>query len=370
VGRTGQACIAVGDGRTVTVPVVVHRMLPADADVCAVELVVSHLAGKVQAALCVLAKVPDPAPIRDRPPVAVHTGWRTRLDRSIRVAVWASPHPLPPPPDRLADTVLAHDSGRWGELILPAAMVDVAGRAAALRSRRDLAFDPVRDKLADWLDHQPQPNPTTADDDVLLTGAQVRRWRSPARLAALTIRWRTTPPTGEGAADITALLEAWRVQDKHLWTWETNERDQTNNRRDDTWARAAAWLNAHAGTIVLDDTDLTAVRRRTDTADDDPMLPEVAAAKARARAMLAAPGRLRHRLTATAERVGVTVHTVPATGLTRTHRACGHTATPHPRYAAAAVVTCPHCQQDYDQDHNAALIILDRAPTGGDHATP
>ncbi|MDQ7904673.1 hypothetical protein RB614_09085 [Phytohabitans sp. ZYX-F-186] len=354
VGRTGQVSIAVGGSAMVTLPVVVHRMMPADADVCAAELVVRRLAGTTRAALCVTVKVPDPPAAPPRPPVAVHLGWRGRADGSVRVAVWASPHPLPPPPQHLAEVVVVHDGGRWGELVVPARTVDVAARPAALRSTRDQAFDPVRDKLAGWLDSHPQPDPT--DDDAVLTGEQVRRWRSTARLAALAIGWRTTPPAGGG--EMAALLEAWRVRDKHLWTWEANERHQTSGRRDEMWRRAAAWLTAHTAVLVLDDTDLKTLRR-SDTIDD-PMLPGIAAAKARARAQLVAPGRLRHALTTAARRRGVAVHTVSRAGLTRTHRACGHTAPAHPRYAAAAVVTCPHCHLPYDQDHNAAWIMLDR----------
>jgi len=357
----GEAVWSVGGGRTVTLPIQVHRMMPADADVCEAQLVVTRTGAHWSAALCVTVRLPDPDPVEGRSPLALHCGWRHRPDGSVRVGTWASPEPLVPPAN-LADVLAAHDSGRWGEIVIPASWLELAGRPAALRSRRDLALEPVQRKLAEWLDQNPQPDGD--DGRPGLTGGDVRRWRSANRFAALAIRWRDTPPPGEGAAEMTAVLEAWRRQDKHLWEWEAHSRARLRGRRDDAWRKVGAWLAEQAGVLVVDDVDLAALRQRGDVADDDPVLPGTAAGQARARAALAAPGRLRQCATGAADRRGVAVRTVESGYLTRTCPHCGERGDAHPRYAQSAVVTCPSCGRSYDQDRSAATLMLDRERSG------
>jgi transposase len=83
-------------------------------------------------------------------------------------------------------------------------------------------------------------------------------------------------------------------------------------------------------------------------------------AGARARAALAAPGRLRQLVLAAAARRGVTTREMPARHLSRTCPQCGQVGDAHPRYAAAAVVTGA-CGHTYDQDLAAARLMLTRA---------
>jgi transposase len=112
---------------------------------------------------------------------------------------------------------------------------------------------------------------------------------------------------------------------------------------------------------VTDDSDLAALRRRGDDADEDPVLPGATREKARARAALSAPGRLRQMVVQAARRRGVQVREVAAEFLTRTCPACGVTSDAHPRYAASARVVCPACGHSYDQDFSAAELMLARA---------
>lgn len=361
--RAGRAEVqwCIGGGRMVTLPVQFHRPLPEGCEVLQAELVRTRIAEQTVMHLCLTIRIPDPTPPEDRPVIAVHTGWRTRDDGSVRVAAWRCDSVRLTVPDHLRDVIATHDTGHTGEIVLPARWLDGAGQTAALASQRSLSFDPIRDKIASWLDEHPQPATGGREP---LTGGNVRLWRSPNRLAALATRWRDTPPVGDGGVDIAATLEAWRKQDKHLWRWQDHGREQQIGRRNDGWRRAAAWLADNAGLIVVDDTPLAELRRRPDVADvdsPDPNVPNVVADRARERATIAAPGYLRAAVTTAAARRGVPTLTVDAGNLTRTHRACAHTADPDPRYAAAAVVVCPHCLRPYDQDHNATGLMIDRA---------
>lgn len=353
----GEATWCVGGGRLVTIPVRVHRMIPAEADIAMAQLTRTRVGGHYQLALAVTVKLPDPEPVQERPTVALHLGWRKRPDDTTRVATWASTAVLPVPAS-VADVVVTH-GGRWGEIVTPPRLAG-AGRPAVIASTRATAFGPVLDTMATWLAEHPEAC------DERLTPALVRQWRSPARLAALVWRWRAEPPADSG--ELLEVLEAWRRQDKHLWEFEAHERRQLAAHRDDAWRRAACWLARHAAVIVVDDANLADLRQRDDEADTDPAMPGDAAQTARARAALAAPGRLRQLATVTAAREGVTVHSVPSAGLTRLHRKCGHQAPADPRYAASAVVTCPACGNGYDQDYNAAMLMLERAQQQPDRA--
>lgn len=298
-------------------------------------------------------------------PVALHCGWRQRPDGSVRVGTWHAPEPLTVPA-HLADVAVPYESGRWGEIIIPTGWIDIAGRPPAVQGQRDTALDSLRPQIASWLDQHPQPDPTDDDPDRQLTGGTVRQWRAPGRWAKLAMQWRDAPPAGDGAAEIVEMLEAWRRQDKHLWEWSAHERQQNTARRDDAWRKVGAWLGETAGVLVVDDSDLAALRRASDAADDDPTLPEVQQHKARARAALAAPGRLRQLATAAADRRGVTVRKVSAAGLSRTCPHCRYVGDANPRYAAAAVVVCPACTRSYDQDRSAAALMLTREQSSGD----
>lgn len=361
--RVGEVAFSVGGGRLVTLPIRLHRMIPAAADVCEAQLTVRRVGGHSRIHLSVTVKVPDPPALALRAPVALHVGWRQRGDGSVRVGTWSAAEPLRVPAALLheehPDGVVTVDGDhRRGEVVLPARWLDLAGRPESLRSRRDVALEPVARKLAEWLDEHPQP--ATDDGRPGLTGAEVRRWRSPGRFAALVLRWREDPPAG--GEELVTLLEAWRAQDRHLWEWEANERAQLTARRDDAWRRVGAWLAEAAGMLLVDDADLATLRRRGDVAEDDPVMPGEVAQSARARAALSAPGRLRQLATTAAIRRAVPVVEVETAYATRTCPHCGQVGDAHPRYAASAVVICPACSGSYDQDRSVAQLMLTKTP--------
>ncbi len=352
IARTGEVVIAVGGGTTVTVPVAMHRMIPADAEVTGASLTITRIAGQWDASVSVTVQVPEPAgPGRAAPPVAVHAGWRHRGDGSVRVATWASTASLQVPA-ALSDVALPRGDGRYGEIVVPAAWMDRAGYAAGVRGVRDALRAPVQEAVAEWLRRHPQgPGPHSGE---------VARWRSPGRLYDLARSWRTQPPAGRGGARLAASLEQWRERDRHLWELEAHDRDQLMRRRDDAWRNVAAWLAETAGEIIIDDADLAVLRQRAADDDEDPVMPAGAMRKARARAALSAPGRLRQFVVAAAARRGKPVTKVDAAYLTRT---CphGHVAEPGPSYARSPVIACPACGGKYDQDLSAGALMLERA---------
>lgn len=350
----------MGAGRAVELPVTVDRMIPPEADICEARLSVRRIGPRTEMQVAISCVLPDPDPKTHGPDVSLHLGWRPRDDGSVRVATWAATEPVSVP-DHLSDVVVVDDTGTGGEIVVPARMMDVAGRPHALQGQRDAMLAPVADRVAEWLDQHPQPAPSEQDPDRMLTGGTVRRWRNAARWVRLTRQWEDSPPAGDGAVDIVAMLTAWAGQDQHLWEWQAHERHQVQGHRNDRWRNVAAWLATMAGRVVVDSTDLTKTRQRGELTDDDPVLPGAQQTRARARAQIVAPGELRATARATAGREGVPVVKVDSAWLSRTCPHCGRVGDADPRYAAAAVVTCPACGKSYDQDRSAARLMLERA---------
>lgn len=354
----------LGRGRILDLPVQMHRPIPPEGDIAQATLTRTVTGGTAELFVALTVKLPDPEP-REGPPVAVHMGWRQRPDGSVRVATWASHKPVTVPMN-LTDNVIVHDTGRTGEIVYLAKDIKIAERPAALVSIRDKARAPVQEALAAWVDTEAVTYQMRPDDpDSVLTGAQIQRWRSGRHLARLARGWREQGAPVDAPKELVDQIEAWYRQDVlHLYPWEAHERQQNINYRNNRWREVAAWLTEHVGMVVLDSTDLASMRRKTDPGETDPNVPTEVATAARNRAVVVAPGFLRSAIAAAAARKGVTVGEVVSAGLTRTHYKCGYTAEAHSRFAASIMVVCPGCGDSYDQDHNAARLMLRRAIDG------
>lgn len=354
LGR-GELLWTFGRNRTITLPVQMHRPLPPDGEVLQAELIRRRVGPHVRMHVCVTVKVPDPQPKTRGPVVALHLGWRVVVGDvpGVRVATWRSTVPLEVPV-WLADVV--DGSGTTGgSVILPQRWLDGATTASTIAGYRAEDQAPVQAKLADWLDGNPQTRPDGSE----LTGADVRKWRSVGRLAALITRWRDEPPPG--GADVIAVADTWRRRDRHLWRYEAHGRDQLLSRRDNVWRAVGAWLADAAQQVVLDKTDLAELRRRPGLGteeEQDPAVPLAVQDRARVTATLAAPGSLRDKVQAAAVRRGVVVTKADSKNLTRECCRCGHVdKNPH----TEVVVTCLACGYTRDQDLNAITLMLRRA---------
>lgn len=336
----------VGPEQQITVPIQTHRMLPADADVTLLRLSRRRVAAQHELALSVTAAVAA-TPIRDEgPSVAVHVGWRVRPDKSLRVATWVASEPMSVP-DNLADVLVNHGGG-WGEVVVPARWRDSHEHVAGIRAGRDKDLDGIKEHLAGWLDiHGPVD---VVPDKPPLTAAMVRNWRSPARIATLAVRWRDQPPPG--GEDLVRDLEAWRCQDKHLWTWEANRRKKLEGQRDDAWRRVGAWLGRTARMVIMDDVSIRDLTRVPGVGTED----DAQARASRANAAIAAPSRLRELIRAAASRHGAQL--VVESTLDGRHHGCGQRLATRDELAEKMEVWCETCRRPVDQDRNTATMML------------
>lgn len=347
--KKGWARIRVGS-ESVEMPLVIHRMLPADADVTDAKLVITRVAQRRRLHLCITVKMPERDPkIFDAAnrTVAVHCGWRHESNDDIRVATWRSDKPIDIDPN-VAD-IVEPITDRSGIIVLPDEWRDGLARPDVLRSQRDTRLDEVRAELVEWLERHPQDDGPEAHE--------VAKWRSPRRFAALVGRWNDTPPVGDGVPDLLARANDWQQWDRRTWGHQEHGRDKHLSRRRDAWRRVAAWLSNSATTIVVDDSNLARIARQDFRQEGVPA--EVAKLAARQR-VDASPGGLRADIVAAAKRDKRDVISVKSTGLSST---C-----PKPKCRQTKNSTddgheieCKRCGHRYDRDTVATLLMLERA---------
>jgi hypothetical protein len=331
-----------GQPQWIDIPVQAHRWLPADAEILNARLTVDRVAARLSARLSITARIGPPA-AADGAVVAVHLGWRDS-ERGTRVATWRSTQPLDIS-DGLSE-VMVTDDGVTGSVVVPQSISGRLEGHAVTAAARAESFNAVRDKLASWLDER-GPLPYR---DGYITGEEVRRWRSPARLAAVAIAWRDDPSRSE----IAGVLEEWRSADRKVWDGQEHGRRRALGYRDDLYRQVGALLASQAARVVVDDINVAAIAGSRRIRDDVRAGLQQLVGRRR---FHAAPSRLRDAITAAARGGGLRVDVVPGKRLSRVHAACGHENPADDRYASPPV-TCEGCGAQYDPDESATLLML------------
>ena len=309
-------------------PMIMHREIPEGAVIKRVTVSLTKRGPREEWAAQMTMEIPTVAR-RARPSgegaVAIDLGWRVVDEVDLRVASWAS------------------TDGVRGEIRLGAGDLASLTKADSLRAIRDRAFDAARATLAAWIAAPPVEMPAWLPEAT----AHLGQWKSPARLAGLTLRWKTERFAGDGSAYDP--LEAWRYQDNHLWRWESSQRIKSLRRRREVYRVAAATLARQYKTVVLEKFDLRRVAEQAPIEDTSPDNKT-----ARGNRQLAAVSELKNALVNAFAEVAY----VDAMFSTKTCSACGSVET----FDAAEHLrhSCGACGVRWDQDENAALNLLER----------
>lgn len=311
------------------VRVTAHRPLPQDAVVKWVQVVRTRTAGRDRWGVRFTLEAGASPSRVGLPMVALDLGWRRLPGVGVRVAYGVG------------------TDGNSFQLVLPEEVVSGWKKACDLRSIRDKMLNEVLEVLCDFRRANVEMLPAWFRERT----QHAHAWRSPARLAALARAWKGQRFEGDGAA----FARVWEWQggrgDRHLWTWEANQRRGVLARRDDLYAKFAALLCRRYGSVVVEDFDLTSpgIGRA-------PVAEKGTADLGSPHRVLGAPGRLRERIRTTAAREGVGVLTLPAANTTRRCHACGLVRA----FPAAEELhhRCSGCGAEWDQDENAARNLL------------
>lgn len=348
-------------------PVVVHREPAPDDRVVAAQIVRERIGGKYRHNLCVTVDDPVPEP-RSGPAVAVDIGWRRTEEGRLRVAYWVG------------------EDGNEGEVLLPqwtpgAPHQHLRGveptmlYADELEGKRDVLLNTLQAGLAawwvgrelpDWLREvrDGRPEIVTEDGRTFRATRPMREWRSQERVAEVFRRWRDARFDGDGEGF--DRMAEWYNQDvgfrdKQVGLREAaaNARDQATAQRTDAWRKVAYQL---ATRYALIGAEVMAIPRLThkQATEEGPASEGTILRRA---ARMAAPGSLRLAIQQAAVRHGATYMAVDARKSTIIHYDCGLEVKAD--FAASIYVYCPHCDMWYDQDRNAARVLLDRMRASG-----
>jgi hypothetical protein len=251
--------------------------------------------------------------------VGIDLGWRL-TPAGLRVASWAG------------------DDGAAGEVVIPAADLDRWQKAGQLQSTRDHNFNRERSRLATWLFDHRQAIPGWLAERT----THLHQWRSPARLTGLVWSWRERRFAGD--ADIFAELEAWRKHERHLHRYQAGVLRQAQEMREHLYCNAVVGLRRRYHTAHVEDTDWRELARRSRVDEELPAQPY--------QRRLAAPGRFRELLV---EHLSCVVPW-PAAYTTQRCHACARV---EPFSSRGELEhTCSHCAATWDQDQNAARVLL------------
>lgn len=308
-------------------PMVLHRPLPTGGRVQRATVRLTYIGPKPEWSVEFTVRMGAPAATHGAGgAVAIDVGWRN-TDRGLRLGITCDEH------------------GVSRELVMSAHLRESLTIPSRLRAIRDTNMELARANLVEWLASAGGVPEWLSDASETLG-----QWRSQARLAALAIRWRTNRFDGDARAFDS--LEAWRVQDKHLWLWESSQRASAIRDRRELFRRFAADLARTYGTLVLEKFDLRQMAKRNATGED-----AAENETARANRQLAGISILRGCLrNAFLARGGRVIDVDPA-NTTRTCSVCGVIET----WDAAADIrhTCAN-GHGWDQDANAARNLIER----------
>lgn len=341
-------------------PLILHRPVPESARIMWAKVIRRRLAGKEKWELQLTLNLPDGWKTEvcgSSGPVAINFGWRKRElpggKECLRVAYIRND---------------ADDGGEMGEypqvsrelLVDDRTLTDLR-KVDDLLSIRTKLMNEMKAKLGELLLDRILPAWFDEETDT------ISQWKSAGRFAKLAIIWRDQ--RWEGDEEVYDLIEAWRIKDKHLWTWQDNLRDQVLRHRKYTYMQFAVKLARTYDTLVLEKFDLAEIQKHEDIASEKTEIQP-----ARARKRLAAPGELRECLvSAFLSRGGKVVYIDEAYNTQRCH-ACGYGEGDKEQWNAIEAVehTCERCHATWDQDDNACrnliknFLALDPARTDGE----
>jgi hypothetical protein len=327
---TGRIRVRSGEGNKPVwfeFPLVLHRPLPRDGRIKQAQLSRKRVGRDWRWRLNITVDEPAAQPRQHfRGEIALDIGWR-KLEDAVRIAAWRD------------------DRGRTGEVRLDESYLRVNERLIGLQSTIDGQFETVRALLRDQA-HELDPPAWLAD-----ALATIPSWRSPNRLASLVDTWADNRFAGD--EELFRTLLAWREKHMHLYDWQANLRDKMRARRREEYRIFARWVGENYSRVVLESFDLSrTARRKTPEQGVD------SGHGGRHFAKLASPGLLRAEIERVCAETGSRIEYVDAAYTTLTCPACGSRV--EVDAARSVRIPCRACGLSYDQDHGAALNILER----------
>lgn len=273
--------------------------------------------------VCDMTEAAERQPAEETPggrTVAVDLGWRLK-------------------PEGVRAAMAVDDQGATNELVIPAGDVEQFAKLDDLKSLRDLKFLDFRSEFGAWL----KTHKAALPDPVLPIKPGFAQRLDQGRIRAAFRKWKHNRTAGdEPGWEIAA---RWMERYDHLYSWESNLRDQMLRRRRERFRLWVGDLLTGTGKVIIEDFDLRGIAKTP-----QPEKQEVRT-KAQWYRTVAAPSQLRNILVAGcgAKNIPVEIKASPYT--TRECSWCGS----REKWDQAAHILhrCGNCGKLLDQDENA-----------------
>lgn len=329
-------------------PFRMHRPLPADGVIKWAWIHRTFKGRWVNWDLQIVVEAPSFArsarPASDGGVVALDIGWRKRAGAKadaadLRVGYWYD------------------DQGNHDEIRLDADIRRRLDFANKLRATQDSNFNEAKTALLAWLDESPRELP----EQLAAALAYIVKWKSAKRLGATVKVWRENRIAGDEA--IFERLDTWWKQHRHLYDWESSQRDRTLGCRKDFYRNIAARMTRRYAVIVIEDLDLRELIKKAAPESEK----ENAPTPVQHNRVIAAPSKLREAIKSAAPGNGCRVVELDPAYTTIQCNRCGR----REKWDAAANLshTC-ECGHTWDQDYNAAVNLLAMYASGDVVLTP
>jgi hypothetical protein len=241
-------------GTRVKIPFLMHRPIPVDAKVT--WLTLSSRREGINWRWSLQFTFKADMPVKRNPPyiapyVGINLGYRRLYDiegnpDGLRVAYWRDangPTGHATIPAELTQYVQKTVDG-W-QLVFPERQVEGFKICEELRSVRDLdkpvngfanipGFDSIRAELGQWLTANACP------DELREKLANLGHWKSKGKLSGVHRYWSANRFAGDEI--IFQRLEAWAKRERHLYEWESNQREKMGDWRKDLYRKFALFL--------------------------------------------------------------------------------------------------------------------------------
>ncbi len=272
--------------------------------------------------VCDMTEAAERQPAEETPggrTVAVDLGWRLK-------------------PEGVRAAMAVDDQGATNELVIPAGDVEQFAKLDDLKSLRDLKFLDFRSEFGAWL----KTHKAALPDPVPPVKGFAQRLDQ-GRIRAAFRKWKHNRTAGDELG--WEIAARWMERYDHLYSWESNLRDQMLRRRRERFRLWVGGLLTGAGKVIIEDFDLRGIAKTS-----QPEKQEVRT-KAQWYRTVAAPSQLRNILVAGcgAKNIPVEIKASPYT--TRECSWCGS----REKWDQAAHILhrCGNCGKLLDQDENA-----------------
>jgi hypothetical protein len=329
-----------------TLPVVLHRPIPPNAEIRNITVRRDLIAGKARWKVCITVRTDAPAKTTNTPACALDTGWRKRADGSIRVAY------------------LVDENDYREELLYPAGDMTLFRKLDDLQSIMGDHFNEIRNTLAAWFRTAPGVPQSVVDACSTQGTFSMHQWKSPRRMVHLMRVWEKNRFAGDDAMFDEVMYwysgppatmkpdPTWNGH-QHLYSWWCNLSDQLKRKRREQYRAFAAKMAKKYGTIFLEDFDLRTVAMTPEPEKDTEHDKE-----ARYQRTKVATSVLTGAIENVCQREGVKLVKVDASWTTHDCPVCGT----HIQFDAATdlMCKCQDCGTLFDQDYVGARNVLDR----------